>query len=333
MVICMGNGIVKVFSSGVFDVLNIGHINILTKAKSLGDFLIVAIQSDEYVKTYKGNYPILDINERVNQIRALPFVDDIIVYGDSDQREIWDNVKPDIIVQGDDYIHSGDRTLALEYIKKNNIRLCLLPRTEGISSTEIKNRILDSKRKDLSHLKNLDIIPINSLSIYEEYEESKVLKLIKKIESCGTFYNPIVVGKMNDLFIIVDGVNRYEALKRLNCNYIPALILPYEDIVLTSNTHFLNDGVITRLSEFSNPTGEKITFEKRSHTDIYNLIKSNKMIPSGETWHKPPYHIINFIVTVDELKTGLDINKKIEELIKNNSIRYYPSSIYTCNEW
>lgn len=324
---------VKVLSSGVFDVLNLGHINILTQAKKLGDHLIVAIQDDDAVKKIKGQYPILTINERKEQISALPFVDEIIVYQDIDQRELWSDINPDIIVQGDDYLHSADRTNALQYIKENQIRLILLPRTGGISSTEIKNRILKSNRKDLLHLKNLKLISINDLKIYEEYDERKVIKLKEKIKNEKIFHFPITVGEINNTLIVADGVNRIEALKRLGCNFITALVLPYNEIDLTNNVHYVKNNKISRLSEFSNPDGKKIEFQKRTHEEIYSLIKLNKTIPSGETWHRPPYYIINFVVSVEELITGVDLDKKIQNVIDNNNVRYYPINVYSCNEW
>jgi len=324
---------IKVMSSGVFDVLNLGHINILTQAKKLGDHLIVAIQDDESVKQSKGKFPILTIQERVDQIGALPFVNEIVVYKSIDQRNLWNEIKPDIIVQGDDYIHSADRTDALRYLKEKQIRLVLLPRTTGISSTEIKKRILESNRKDLSHLKNLKLIPINELKIYEEFDEIKVQKLIEKIKNEKIFYSPITVGKFHETFIVTDGVNRLETLKRLGCNYVTALVLPYKDIDLTNNVHYLDNGKITRLSEFSNPEGQIVEFQKRTHEEIYELIKKGEMIPNGETWHKSPYYIINFVVNLKELKDGVNLDKKIQELINNGNIRYYSSNVYSCNEW
>jgi rfaE bifunctional protein nucleotidyltransferase chain/domain len=324
---------IKVMSSGVFDVLNLGHINILTQAKKLGDHLIVAIQDDESVKELKGKFPVLTIQERIDQISALPFVDEIVTYKSIDQRNLWSEIKPDVIVQGDDYIHSADRTDALKYLKENQIRLVLLPRTAGISSTEIKKRILESNRKDLSHLKNLKLIPIDELKIYEEFNENKVQKLIKKIKNENIFHSPITVGKIYETYIVTDGVNRLETLKRLGCKYVTALVLPYKDIDLTNNVHYLDNGKITRLSEFSNPKGKIIEFEKRTHNEIYELIKKGEMIPNGETWHKPPYHIVNFIVDLKELVDGVDLDKKIQDLINNNNIRYYQSNVYSCNEW
>lgn len=324
---------IKVISSGVFDVLNLGHINILTQAKKLGDYLIVGIQDDVSVEKYKGSRPVLDINERKAQIDALPFVDETFVYSDIDQRSIWDQYKPNVLVQGDDYIHSGDRTEALEYIKEKGIRLCLLPRTGGISSTEIKKRILRSNRKDIDHLKNIKILEIDQLSKFEHYVNEKVEFLVDKISREKVFTNPILVGHEHGLDIVADGVNRLEALIRLGCRYVPALVLPYRDIDLTNNVHYVKDGKSIRLSEFSDITGDIIEFEKRTHDDILYMIKNNEMIPNGETWHKPPYHVINLNTPIDKLKSGIDMEHYINDRIQKNNIRFYPSSVYTCNEW
>ena len=110
-------------TSGVFDTLHLGHINILTRAKQQGDYLIVGIQDDESAKKSKGKYPTLNFEEREKQVKALPFVDEIVKYSNVDQRELWSAIKPNIVVQGDDYVHSGDRTDALLYLKEQNIRL------------------------------------------------------------------------------------------------------------------------------------------------------------------------------------------------------------------
>lgn len=324
---------IKVFSSGVFDILNLGHINILTNAKKLGDYLIVAIQDDESVKKYKGKYPILSIKERVDQISAFPFVDEIIVYNDIDQRSIWDKIKPNIIVQGDDYLHSGDRSESIKYLKEHGVRLILFPRTDGISSTEIKKRILHNNRKDLDQLKNLKLIKITDLSIYEMFEREKVDILKKKISIDKIFDKPISVGLAKNLNIVVDGNNRLQALKELGYTYIPCLCFPYKDIDLTNNVHYKKDNKITRLSEFSLPDGEIIEFKKYYHEDIINLVKEGKIIKNGETWHRLPFNIINLKIPLEKLKDQFNIEEWILQLVDSNEIRFYPSSIYTCNEW
>jgi rfaE bifunctional protein nucleotidyltransferase chain/domain len=323
----------KVMSSGVFDILNVGHINVLAKAKGLGDYLVVGIQSDKSVRAQKGRYPILNGKERREQISALSFVDEVVEYHDIDQRELWDSIRPDIVVQGGDYLDSADRTEALLYLKANGMQLHLIPRIPGISSTEIKKRVLRSGMYDPKHLRNLRLLAIKDLCLYEEYDENKVTVLLNKIKAEGVFRNPISVGIMKGCYIVVDGVNRLEAVRRLGCTYITALVLPYTEIDLTNNVHYLHNGKKTRLSEFAVPEGKKVEFRKRSHQEIYDLIIKNEMIPNGETWHRLPYHIINFEVPLRDLIEGVDINSRIDELVGSNGVRFYSSNVYSCNEW
>jgi len=324
---------IKVMTSGVFDTLHLGHINILTRAKQQGDYLIVGIQDDESTKKSKGKYPTLNFEEREKQVKALPFVDEIVKYSDVDQRELWSKIKPNIVVQGDDYVHSGDRTNALLYLKEQNIRLMLFPRTEGISSTEIKQRIIHDDRKDVEHINNLKILPIENLKIYEDFDSKKVKILKEKIEQEEVFFNPITIGVHEDLQIVVDGNNRLQAMKELGFKFIPCLCIPYKDILLTNNVHFKKNNQITRLSEFAIPDGERIEFKKYTHTDIIDAVKNNVKIPNGETWHKPPYYIVNLPIATKDINENFDLQDFIKKLVDKNNIRYYPNSVYSCNEW
>jgi len=137
---------IKVLTSGVYDILNLGHLNILTSARKLGDHLICCVQDDDSVKKTKGSSPILNINERVEQLDALGIIDEIHVYSNVDQRKLWAKLKPNIIVQGDDYLYSSNRIESIKFIIENNIRLILLPRTNNISSTIIKKRIINNDK-------------------------------------------------------------------------------------------------------------------------------------------------------------------------------------------
>lgn len=328
-----GKRMIKVMTSGVFDTLHLGHINILTRAKQQGDYLIVGIQDDESAKKSKGKYPTLNFEEREKQVKALPFVDEIVKYSDVDQRELWSKIEPNIVVQGDDYVHSGDRTNALLYLKKQNIRLMLFPRTEGISSTEIKQRIIHDDRKDVEHINNLKILPIENLKIYEDYDSQKVKILKEKIVKEKIFFNPITIGVHEDLKIVVDGNNRLQAMKELGFSHIPCLCIAYKDIFLTNNVHFKKNNTVTRLSEFAIPDGERIEFKKYTHADIIDAVKNNIKIPNGETWHKQPYYITNIPIPLKNLNSSFNIKNFIQDLISKNNIRYYPNAVYSCNEW
>ena len=134
-----------VYTSGVFDILHRGHLNILIKAKALGDQLVVGIQKDKAVFESKGHFPTLSTRERVEQMRTLPFIDEVITYqSGTDQTKTLDSVKPDVMVQGDDWPLQTDRAKVIEYLNDHNIKLILIPYTKEISDMEIKRRIITS---------------------------------------------------------------------------------------------------------------------------------------------------------------------------------------------
>ena len=176
-------------------------------------------------------------------------------------------------------------------------------------------------------------MPIEKLKIYEDYDDKKVKILKEKIEKEKIFFNPITVGVHEDLQIVVDGNNRLQAMKELGFECIPCLCIPYKDIWLTNNVHFKKNNQITRLSEFSIPDGERIEFKKYTHADIINAVKNNTKIPNGETWHKPPYYIVNLPIPTKDINKNFDLQGFIKKLVDKNNIRFYPNSVYSCNEW
>lgn len=93
-----------VFTNGCFDILHRGHIEYLSKAKDLGDILIVAINSDESVKKIKGsNRPINSLNDRMFLLASLAFVDYVTYFEESTPIEIIKKIQPNIHVKGGDY--------------------------------------------------------------------------------------------------------------------------------------------------------------------------------------------------------------------------------------
>lgn len=130
-----------VYTTGVFDMLHPGHLNILRRARALGNRLIVGIQDDESVIKQKNRKPIMSCAERIIMLESLPFVNVVLPYSDLDQRKILKLIHPDIIVQGEDWQKTGDRKEILKFLKENSIRLIQFPYTKNISTTEIKMRI------------------------------------------------------------------------------------------------------------------------------------------------------------------------------------------------
>jgi rfaE bifunctional protein nucleotidyltransferase chain/domain len=95
---------IKVFTNGCFDILHAGHISLLNYAKSLGDYLIVGLNSDDSIKRIKGkDRPINKEIDRKLILQNLKSVDDVIIFSEDTPNELIKQIKPDIIVKGGDY--------------------------------------------------------------------------------------------------------------------------------------------------------------------------------------------------------------------------------------
>lgn len=96
-----------VFTNGCFDILHRGHIYILKKAKSLGDVLIVGLNSDSSVRKLKGeNRPILPQNDRAEILAALEMVDYVLIFREDTPQKVISTLVPDVLVKGGDYNHN-----------------------------------------------------------------------------------------------------------------------------------------------------------------------------------------------------------------------------------
>ena len=92
------------FTNGCFDILHLGHIELLKKAKSKCDFLIVGLNSDKSIKKIKGNKrPILNLKNRMKVIKSIKYVNKVIVFDETNPLKVIKKIKPDIIFKGSDY--------------------------------------------------------------------------------------------------------------------------------------------------------------------------------------------------------------------------------------
>lgn len=129
----------KVFTVGVFDILHIGHVNLFKNARTLGQHLTVAVQESDIVKKYKPESRLIySTEERMYLVRSVRFVDEVVSY--RDVSEIIKNVDFDIFVIGPDQNHSGFKS-AISWCEEHNKKVVVLPRTEGISSSWLKEQI------------------------------------------------------------------------------------------------------------------------------------------------------------------------------------------------
>ena len=129
----------KVLTVGVFDLLHIGHIELFRKAKALGDYLIVAVQDSDYVFQFKPDASLVySTEERCYMVSAIRYVDEEVVY--RNVGNIVDEVDFDIFAKGPDQSHVGFQRV-VDYCGENDKTVVVMPRTEGISSSELKDLI------------------------------------------------------------------------------------------------------------------------------------------------------------------------------------------------
>lgn len=129
----------KVLTVGVYDLLHIGHVELFRKAKALGAYLIVAVQDSKVVLDYKPEEKLVyTTEERMYMVKSIRYVDEVIVYEGVD--EIVKNVDFDIFVTGPDQKHEGFQR-AKEWCIRNDKEIVVLPRTEGVSSSSLKELI------------------------------------------------------------------------------------------------------------------------------------------------------------------------------------------------
>ncbi len=130
-----------VFTNGVFDMVHKGHIEVLEYSKSLGDILIVGINSDISVKMIKGeNRPIMDLNNRVAVLKSIKYVDFVIPFDEKSPVELIEKInKIDIYVKGGDY--NLNNLPEREVLEKKNTEIRFFNFKTKISTTEIVKKI------------------------------------------------------------------------------------------------------------------------------------------------------------------------------------------------
>lgn len=129
-----------VFTNGCFDILHLGHIDYLEKARNLGDKLIVAINTDESVKRLKGALrPVNEELARLRMMAALDFVDAVIPFGDDTPERVIKMILPDILVKGKDYDISN--IVGADTVMQNGGRVETIDMVDGYSTTGLIEKI------------------------------------------------------------------------------------------------------------------------------------------------------------------------------------------------
>ena len=129
----------KVITVGVFDYFHLGHLRLFENAKKLGDYLIVAVQDGDCILKTKPNATILySTQQRIDIVRSLRVVDEVIVYQDVDKT--LPTVDFDVFAIGGDQTHEGFQR-AVKWCEEHGKEVVRLPRTPGICSSQIKKQL------------------------------------------------------------------------------------------------------------------------------------------------------------------------------------------------
>ena len=128
------------FTNGCFDILHMGHLEILTKSKEFGDRLIVAVNSDESVRKLKGKErPINDFQTRSNMLASFSFVDYVVEFSDDTPKKLIQIIKPDFLIKGGDY--KKKNIVGNDIVSSYGGETIIIPLIDGLSSTNTINKL------------------------------------------------------------------------------------------------------------------------------------------------------------------------------------------------
>lgn len=133
-----GNKIV--FTNGCFDILHMGHVDYLEKARNLGDKLIIGLNTDNSVSRFKGSErPIQDQHSRARVMAALSSVDAVVLFDEDNPLELISALLPDILVKGSDYL--AENIVGADVVKKNGGEVKIIDFVSGYSTSNIVKKI------------------------------------------------------------------------------------------------------------------------------------------------------------------------------------------------
>lgn len=129
------------YTSGVFDLFHVGHLNLLRNAKGLCDRLIVGVTTDELV-SYKNKRAVIQQSERMEIVRNIKFVDAVVPQENMDKIAMWEKLKFDIMFVGDDWYASEKWDKLEQDFRERGVNIVYFPYTKGTSSTLINDTLI-----------------------------------------------------------------------------------------------------------------------------------------------------------------------------------------------
>jgi glycerol-3-phosphate cytidylyltransferase len=130
------------YTSGVYDLFHIGHLNLLRNAKAMCDKLVVGVTTDELV-SYKNKKAVIPFEERMEIVRCCQYVDAVVPQENMDKFESWEKLKFDVMFVGDDWYQSDKWAELDKNFKAEGVRIIYFPYTKGTSSTLINEVLVE----------------------------------------------------------------------------------------------------------------------------------------------------------------------------------------------
>ncbi|WP_276948591.1 adenylyltransferase/cytidyltransferase family protein [Acetatifactor muris] len=131
------------YTDGVYDLFHVGHLNMIETAKKNCEYLIVGVHSDEVVHQYKHRYPIIPEEERARIVGAVKGVDRVVINEVRDKLTLLERYHFDVVFIGDDWKGTERWNNFEKILGEQNVDVIYVPYTKGISTTDIRKKILD----------------------------------------------------------------------------------------------------------------------------------------------------------------------------------------------
>jgi len=129
------------YTTGVFDMFHIGHLNILRRAKEKCDYLIVGVSTDEVVESYKHHKPVIPYEQRAAIVEAIKYVDEVVPQTTMDKTEFLKQRHFDVMFHGDEWKGTELYNKYEQEFAKVGVKIEYLPHTDGISSSQLRIKI------------------------------------------------------------------------------------------------------------------------------------------------------------------------------------------------
>ena len=126
------------YTTGVFDMFHIGHLNLLKKAKCNCEYLIVGVSTDELVKSYKNKTPVIPFKDRLEIVESINFVDKVIAVNHRDKKQSFLDIGYDVLFVGDDWKGSEIFNDLERFLEKQGASIKYFPYSKGVSSSQFR---------------------------------------------------------------------------------------------------------------------------------------------------------------------------------------------------